>query len=320
MGPTVRPPAMTKNADAALADMLTFLKASGYRFVTPTPATHARVLARPDRSAARDVRDVLGWSLPFIPGTIDGRLENMLRQANAVAQHDDMLRSLVRVSSLREQLFLHSAYPTEAPDSVFFGPDSYRFADLIAAELCRQPLRPGAHIVDIGAGAGAGGIVAGLLSEHSQVTLTDLNPKALRLARINAAAAGVAVAAIEAQTLDPVLDPIDLAVINPPYIVDEKSRAYRDGGKMYGGEVALFMTRLAAERLAPGGRLILYTGAAIVRGRNPLCQAIADVADTRGLFFSFRELDPDVFGEELAEPAYADVERIALIGITLANG
>lgn len=306
---------MTKDADSALLDLLRLLEASGYRFVTPTPATHARVVSR--RAASRDVRDVLGWSLPFAAGLLGPRIENLLRQANALEETAGLLRSRLRVSSLRDRFFLHSAYPTDAEDSVFLGPDSYRFADLITAELEHSPLSPNARIVDMGAGAGVGGLVAGLASEQAHVILTDLNPKALRLARINAAAAGVPVTTLESETLEEVADPIDLAVINPPYIIDEGNRAYRDGGGMHGGELPLRMTEMAAARIAPGGRVILYTGAAIVNGRNPLAEALASRAEERGLHFTCRELDPDVFGEELEKPVYADVERIALVEVKL---
>ena len=55
------------DGDRALLDLLGLLKAEGYHFVTPTPATHARVLARPGKDRARDLRDVFGWSLPFEP-------------------------------------------------------------------------------------------------------------------------------------------------------------------------------------------------------------------------------------------------------------
>lgn len=302
---------MSTDADSALLQLLRLLERDNFRFVTPTPVTHSRVIAR--RDCARDLRDVLGWSLPFARGSIPTPVEDLLRQANAL--HGD--RSRLRVSSLHDRLFLHSAYPTEAEDSVFFGPDSYRFADLIAVELERAPLALDARIVDMGAGAGVGGIIAGLASPGAYVVLTDLNPEALRLARINAAAAGVAVETIESDTLDDVADPIDLAVINPPYIVDDGNRAYRDGGGMHGGEVPLAMTRMAAERIAPGGRVLLYTGAAIVHGRNPLCEAIGTMAGELGLTFSCQEIDPDVFGEELDKPAYADVERIALVGVRL---
>jgi methylase of polypeptide subunit release factors len=307
---------MTKDAESALLDLLKLLAARDYRFVTPTPASHARVVARPEMSRATDLRGMLGWSLLFAPG-LDAHVEDLLAQADMLERSDGLLRSRLRVSRLRDRLFLHSAYPTEAEDSVFFGPDSYRFAELIAAELERKPIKAGAHIVDMGAGAGVGGIVAGLASADARVTLTDLNHKALRLARINAATAGVRVETVEADTLDDVADPIDLAVINPPYIIDEASRAYRDGGGMHGGEIPFEMTQMAAERLAPGGRLILYTGAAIVDGRNALCEAIGGMAEDKGMTFTCRELDPDVFGEELEKPTYADVERIALVAVTM---
>jgi SAM-dependent methyltransferase len=309
---------MSTAADSALLDLLKRLERQRYRFVTPTPASHARVIARPGKKQARHLRDMLGWSLPFEAGAIDAKVEDLLRQADMLQPCEDgLLKSKLRVSSLHDRLFLHSAYPTNEQDSVFFGPDSYRFAALILAELTHAPLNPQAHVVDIGAGAGVGGIVAGLASDRAAVTLTDLNARALRLARINAGAAGLEVKAVEADDLAPVTDPIDLAVINPPYIIDQSSRAYRDGGGMYGGEVPLEMTRMAAQRLARGGRLILYTGAGVVNGRNPLSEAVARLAEQHGFACRLREIDPDVFGEELEKPAYKDVERIALIAAVL---
>jgi methylase of polypeptide subunit release factors len=308
---------MSKDADAALLQLLKLLRERGYYFVTPTPASHKRVVARASMQKATDLRGMLGWSLPFSPG-LEPQVEDLLHQAGMIeAVEGGLLKSRLRVSSLADRLFLHSAYPTQDEDSIFFGPDSYRFANLIQAELASQPLHAGAHIVDMGAGAGVGGIVAALASDGARPTLTDLNPKALRLARVNARAAGVSVETVEGDTLDEVADPIDLAVINPPYIVDDASRAYRDGGGMHGGEVPFRMAEMAADRLAPGGRLILYTGAAIVEGRNALCEAIGARAQRQGWRFTCRELDPDVFGEELDQPGYADVERIALVAVTL---
>ena len=296
------------------------MRGRGYEFVTPTPASHARVIARPGRQGAHDLRDALGWSLPFAPGALDQEVESLLARADMLDPlGGGLVKARVRVSSLHGQLFLHSAFPTDARDSIFFGPDSYRFADLIAAELSASPLPPGSHIVDMGAGAGVGGIAAALASRDACITLTDLNPHAIRFARINARAAGVPVDTVTGDTLVGVADPIDFAIINPPYIVDDSARAYRHGGGMHGGEVPLAMTRIAADRIAPGGRLILYSGAAIVAGRNSLCEAVINLAAERGLRCACRETDPDVFGEELSKPAYADVERIALIAATLTR-
>lgn len=305
------------HTDNALFSLLKLLAGKGYSFVTPTPATHARVIARADKQRARDLRDVLGWSLPFEAGSIDGEVEGLLAQAGVLGQEGGLARSRVRVSTLHGHYFLHSAYPTEAEDSVFFGPDSYRFADLIARELERAPLEPGARIVDIGTGAGVGAIVAAGLAPEAQVTGTDVNPKALRLARINAQAAGVCIETVEAADLSGIAPGVDLALANPPYIIDADGPAYRNGGGMHGGEISLDMARMAVERLAPGGRLILYTGSAIVGGRDRLDEALGRLAAERGCTFRYSELDPDVFGEELAKPQYRDVERIAAVAAIL---
>jgi len=298
-------------ADAALLDVLAALKARGYSFVTPTPATHARVVKRPGRRQARSLTDILGWSLPFDDDAIEPELLALLRAADAVERRDGKLRARYRVSSLHGHLFLHSAYPTEAEDSVFFGPDSYRFADFIRAELgdCE-----GARIVDIGTGAGVGGIVAADACPQARVVMTDINPKALRLARINARFAGIDAELIETDGLSDVADPIDVAIANPPYIIDPKGRTYRDGGDMHGGRLSLDMAREAAARLTTGGRLILYTGSAIVNGRDELHEALEAAMREAGCTLHYRELDPDVFGEELERPEYGDVDRIAVVG------
>jgi len=305
--------------DMALLDMLRLLKDLDYRFVTPTPATHARVVARPDRRQAADLRDIFGWSLPFAPELPPQPVLECLRAARAVDTEGSLLRSRVRVSTLRGDLYLHSAYPTDQEDSVFFGPDSYRFASLIAAELEAGPLPPRPRIADIGGGAGVGALVAARACPGASVCMTDVNLKALRLARINAAAAGLSIETIRGSGLAGISRPLDLITLNPPYIIDEAGRTYRDGGGMHGGEVSLDLTLDALDRLAEGGRLLLYTGSAIVRGADALHDALAGETRRRGLALDYREIDPDVFGEELEKPQYRDVERIALIAATIGR-
>ncbi|MCD2322718.1 class I SAM-dependent methyltransferase [Sphingomonas sp. IC-56] len=311
--------ARMNDADAALLSLVETLRKRGYHFITPTPATHARVVARPGREKARNLADVLGWSLPFEAGLIDADLLGLLEAAGALEDAGNgLVRSAVRVSWLKGQLFVHSAYPTQDEDAVFFGPDSYRFADLIEAELGRH-CPPGARIVDIGTGSGVGGIVAAGLCPDASIVVTDINPKALRFARINAAAAGAEVRCVEGGDLGGVEGAIDVALANPPYIMDEGSRTYRDGGEMRGGKVSFDMTRMAVEKLAPGGRVILYTGSAIAGGEDVLRDALERLAAEHALDFSYRELDPDVFGEELDQPPYAEIERIAVVGAILTR-
>lgn len=301
-------------SEAALLCVLDILGERDYAFVTPTPATHARIVARPQRSIARSPADVLGWSLPFTPGQIDAELLAALEAADAVEPAaNGMLRSRYRVSRLHGQLFLHSAYPTEERDAVFFGPDSYRFADLVAAEFDRDPPPAGARLVDIGTGAGVGAIAGAGLRPDLDIIMTDINPRALRLARINARAAGVEADALLGEGLGPVRGQVDIALANPPYIIDGAGRDYRDGGGMHGGQVAYDMAEEAVGRLSPGGKLILYTGSAIVDGADPLRRALAEMSEARNCAMRYREIDPDMFGEELDSPAYRDVDRIAIV-------
>lgn len=309
-----------RESDQALLAVLRFLDEQGYRFITPTPATHARVLRRPERQQARNLADALGWSLPFAPALLDARLFDMLVAADALQPSPDgQLKSRYRISWLRGVLFLHSAYPTDANDAVFFGPDSYRFADLITSELdgCLHPA--GAMLVDIGAGAGVGAITAARLCPDLRVTMTDINPDALRLARINARAAGIHAGTVLAANLDGVSGSPDIVLANPPYIVDSAGRDYRHGGRMHGAEVALDMAAATVGRLSRGGRLILYTGSAIVDGGDRLRAALGELAADHDCSMRYREIDPDMFGEELDNPAYRNVDRIAIVAAILTR-
>jgi hypothetical protein len=146
------------------------------------------------------------------------------------------------------------------------------------------------------------------------LTLTDVNRSALRLAAINAAHAGIEVTLVEGSGLDAVEGEVDLVIANPPYIMDQDERAYRDGGGMHGAQISYDWALAGADRLMPGGHMILYTGVAIVDGRDELRAALERDLPGLGCSMTYRELDPDVFGEELEKPAYRDVERIAAIG------
>jgi methylase of polypeptide subunit release factors len=222
------------------------------------------------------------------------------------------------VSSVAGRLYAHSAYPTIAADAVFLGPDSYRFARLITAELARRPLKAGARVVDIGTGAGVGALTAGGVASEARLLGTDINPDALRLAQVNAAAAGLKLETVETSALDGVYGPFDLILLNPPFIADDGYRAYRDGGGLHGGQLSLDLTQAALDKLSSVGRLILYTGSAIISGKDILRAELSRMA---GGDFSlkYEELDPDVFGEELSKPAYADVDRIALVSAIFAR-
>jgi methylase of polypeptide subunit release factors len=301
--------------DAALIDLIGWLKSVNYRFVTPTPATHARILARGEGRGG--LADAFGWSRAFDGALLDALLLERLTGCALVVPDGERFRSRVRISSVGSDLFVHSAYPTDDQNAVFLGPDSYRFANLIERELARCPRREGARLVDMGAGAGVGAIAAGRCCPDLSLIMTDINPDALALARINAAAAGMDARFVLSGDLGPIYGELDVVLANPPYIIDEAGRDYRDGGGMHGAEIALRMAEDATARLAVDGRFILYTGSAIIDGADPLRDRLHDLARDRNCTLDYKEIDPDVFGEELEQPAYADVDRIALVSAVM---
>lgn len=299
-------------ADAAFVDLLQTLRRRNYRFTAVTPTTHATVLDRP-RDGRPDLRDIFGWNRPFDRDDLDPQVFALLESADAVRNEDGKLRSKVRVASLADDLFVHSAFPTNDEDAVFFGPDTYRFVRFVEAGL---PTTSPARIVDMGAGSGGGGIAIARHVPDARVTLVDVNPTALRYASVNARAAGVAV-----ETLQPNQVPeFDLLIANAPYLIDSSGRTYRDGGDLLGGAISLDWVKQGLARLEPGKMILLYTAAAYVDGEAPLIDAIHDECRAASANVSVEELDPDVFGEELLQLGYEEVERIAAIGVRIEIG
>lgn len=158
-----------------------------------------------------------------------------------------------------------------------------------ALELFReQPRSRQPRIADIGTGSGA--ILLALLHEIPDAfgVGTDVSLTALNTARDNAAVLGLAgrsgfVACSYAAALD---GPFDLIVSNPPYIpsgeIPKLSREVRehdphlalDGGND-GYDAYRALIPQAAERLAPGGALILEAGQGQARDIETLMTAAA---------------------------------------------
>ena len=301
--------------DRALLALLEALDARGYDFVTPTPATTGRIHARGETAAS--LRDILGWSLPFTRDALEPDLFDLLHAGGGLEpQEGGYLKSRFRASRVHGRLFLHSAYPTDDEDAVFLGPDTYRFADFLAAELAAAPARR--SVTDIGAGAGVGGVIAALASPGAAVRLTDVNPRALHLAKVNACHAGIDVDCMQADGFEDLPDGLDLVTANPPYIAGVDGSLYQDGGDLHGGRLSLDWAKAAMQRLAPEGRFLLYTGSAILAGgRDQLKGELEKTVAEAGFSMTYREIDPDVFNDDLLRPAYDDAERIAAVGVVI---
>lgn len=309
-------------ADHALLRLALAAQALGYQFTTTTPCTHERVNSRPVNQWAHDLRGVLGWNRPFKDGLLSSDLFELMQMSGILAPVEGGWQSRLRLSSLDGQLYWHSGYPTTEPDAVFFGPDTYRFTQAIQHYL-RERHHPLERAFDMGCGAGPGALTIALAQPQAQVWAGDINAAALRLTAINAAIAQADNLTIcQSDMLSGGDGSYDLIVANPPYLNDPLERTYRHGGGSHGQGLAVAMLAAALPRLAPKGSLMLYTGAAIIDGKDAFLEQASQVLDSllAREQWHYRELDPDVFGEELETPGYQDAERIAAVVLQVDAG
>ncbi|MGZ8287908.1 MAG: methyltransferase [Telluria sp.] len=307
------------HVEDALLSLGRQLLAGGYRFVTVTPATHARVNERAGNEWARSIEDVLGWSRPFRQEIVTPAMFDLMRAAGMLAPHPGGWRSTLRASTLAGQLYFHSAYPTSGDDAVFFGPDTYRYVRAVAAALDGGAYKV-ARAVDVGCGSGPGAVAIARRFPEAEVIASDINRQALALARVNCRLAGTSNVVIRASNLLHDLDgEFDLIISNPPYILDPHKRTYRDGGGDLGMGLSLDIVDAAIERLAPGGALMLYTGIAIVSGEDRFLMRAGERLAQAGFSWTYDEIDPDVFGGQLGAAAYASADRIAAVLLTAAR-
>lgn len=311
------PLAIAEGADSALLQLGKYLRDRDYRFTTITPLSHQHNNRRPQARLAENLRDVFGWSRPFELSLLSETERELMLEADVLQTHGEHWQSSVRWSSLDDLLLVHSAYPTEASDAVFFGPDTYRFAQAIKA-FVQANGRNIQRAVDIGCGSGAGAILLGQAYPGAQVLAVDINPQALRLTAINAQLARTAnLRPLYSDLLTDVLGDFDLIIANPPYMLDPQERAYRHGGGAFGASLSMQIVETALSRLTPGGTLLLYTGVAMIAGRDPFLDRLQQYLKDLPCSWEYREVDPDVFGEELLKPDYSQVERIAAVVLTL---
>ena len=291
------------------------LQSRGYRFVAVTPATHCRVLDRPP--PVTTVESIFGWNLSFDRESVGSEIFYLLERAEALEGESGRYKSKVRFATIDDLIFAHSAFPTAEQDAVFFGPDTYRFIRLLRAAIVDvAPSRP-LRLIDIGSGSGAAGIVAGrLLGKRTEIVLGDINRKALAFSAVNAVVNDVPAATMFSDVLVGIEGAADIIIANPPYLLDDDQRLYRHGGGQLGISLTLRIVEEGLDRLKPGGRLILYSGTPIVDGADPLFEALRPILQLNASHFSYGEIDPDVFGEELDRRAYAKADRIAAIGLT----
>lgn len=277
------------------------------------------------------------------------------------AEEGDSLKPMVRISSLYATpavdakgesipnvLYAHSAWPTTAHDSVFFGPDTYRFLTFLdrALKVHDRQFELG---VDVGTGAGLFGLnnlgrltrSVGAGALHLARSLTkgnpqvkhvlglDINQKAVEFARVNQQSCGISADRIDF-TLSNLFDnlsteskaKLDLVISNPPYmaLAEEKDTLYAGGGEM-GVGLAWKIVEAALQTLRPNGLLLLYTGVPIsLQGQDHFFDMFQEHKQALGgQLLSYELIDPDVFGDDLEDHTGpyggSSVGRIAVIGM-----
>ncbi len=131
---------------------------------------------------------------------------------------------------------------TVTPDVLIPRDDTMAVVDLALEQKGSLPSKP--RILDLCTGSGCIGLALAAQIPDARVTLADLSPKALKIAKKNASDLHLAgrVSCIQADALKPVssfLGQFDLLISNPPYITDEDMERLQTSVRDYEPHMAL---------------------------------------------------------------------------------
>jgi methylase of polypeptide subunit release factors len=163
---------------------------------------------------------------------------------------DGRVRAAVSIRAYGSLLIAADPVPNVLDEGADRVPGVNPIARLLARHTVRDPV---ADALDLGTG---NGIQALLAAGHAEAVLgTDVNPRALAYARLNAGLNGIAnVRFEEGSWFEPAGErEFGLIVANPPFVISpEAALTYRDSG-LEPGRLVAQLARGVAERLAPGG-------------------------------------------------------------------
>jgi Methyltransferase small domain len=152
---------------------------------------------------------------------------------------------------------------------VAVGPDHVLGISSASTSLAQLTMRePVGSALDLGTGCG---VQALHLSAHAgHVVATDVNGRALRMTRLNAALNEVEVDVRDGSFFEPVAEErFDLVSTNPPFVISPATGerlVYRDSG-LPGDRVVEHIVRTGPDHLADGGWLQVLANWAVVDGR-----------------------------------------------------
>jgi ribosomal protein L3 glutamine methyltransferase len=214
-------------------------------------------------------------------------LETLLKRAGVHDIHPDLLLSSALVASadvvLAQRLatrtplayLLHEAWFCGLPfyvDERVLVPRS-PLAELIQTGFDPLLKSPPRRVLDLCAGGGCIGIACAMAFEAAEVVLSDISPDALDVARVNVERFELQarVQLVQSDLFTAVPGRFDLIVSNPPYVAQDEYDALPDEFKrepvlglvtaQQGLAIPLRILEQAADKLEPGGVLVLETGA-----------------------------------------------------------
>jgi hypothetical protein len=312
-----------------------------YSHWCPTPETQELTMKKRDAASkldgetiltAKSVHDIWAWSIP-VSIEIATKLHSpnvlSLLQDAGILTHGstNLLYPTIRVSNLYPKAkgpnyYAHSPWPTSEVDSVFFGPDSYRYTRYMGTLTKRIPNCRVA--IDMCTGAGVGAVHLALEFPDADVYGLDINPKALKLARINAAHLCPNKKPKQLQMLysdaytavqDKLAGIVDVIAIDPPFIADDK-RTYAQGGYL-GIQFTLDMLRKSFDMLRVGGEAWLHMAAPITfDGRDVFREEIEKLEGWE--IAEYEIIDVDIFGNEMGNlNTYPGIGNLASVGLVL---
>jgi SAM-dependent methyltransferase len=192
---------------------------------------------------------VEGKALGFVSVAV---LDGLIEEGVFGRRPGGQIQSNYQLAVVDNLLLLHEEF-RDPTTSVYFGEDSEFYANMLE-------IPPGARCLDLCTGTGVQALVS-LGRGARAVDAVDLNPRALRLARLNARlnGQGERLRCFEGDLFEP-LPPgtYDRILCNPPLLPIPAGVVYPvagDGGPDGLGVVRRILDRLE-ERLAPGGKFL----------------------------------------------------------------
>jgi SAM-dependent methyltransferase len=185
-----------------------------------------------------------------------------LRDAGLIEENEEGVASAIHLA-LAADLYCLGDQLGRAADAVL--PLCGASLDLVRAAMPRRPLE---SVMDVGCGAGVVGLL--LARAARRVVATDVNPRALAFARLNARLNGITNLELRLGDLfEPVAgERFDRIVAHPPFLAwraGAPRSTFAHGGAR-GDEVAMRLVAGASSHLDPGGRALVLADWPLVAG------------------------------------------------------